>query len=563
MGADPEIATADKTDVGSQYDDVKTGELDNQHFTAAELAKYGQTKRGLSPRHVQLMAIGGSIGTGLFVGIGSSLSKAGPLSLVLGYLFWGALFVWPCYLCVAEMCAYLPLRGAIFELAARFVDPALGFAMGWTYLFAGVMLVCTEYSAVATVMQYWNTDVNPAVWIAMTMVVCVFLNVVAVRWYGESEFVMASTKVLLLVGLVLLTLITMLGGNPHNDRYGFRYWTGGNAIHAYYAEGATGRFCGFWSVCIYAAFTIAGPDMICLAAGEIQNPRRTIPRVAKLIFYRLVGFYVLGVLAVGIICSSRDSRLLGAIDSSAPGAAASPWVVGITNLGIKGLPGLINFLILLSGWSCGNAYLYASSRTLYGLARDGQAPKFFLTCTKAGVPVYAVGFVSLITCLTFLVSSNNAVEVFYWFVGLTTCALVCTYVGMLWTYIGWHRARVAQKFDASLLPYTAPFTPYTAYLALVLGVLMIIFIGYDTLVPFSVQGFITSYFGVWFSIFVFIFWKLFKRTRFVDPREADFVSGKATIDDECREWEEGGIEENVKARLAEMPVWRRCWERMW
>lgn len=478
------------------------------------------------------------------------------------------------------MCAYLPLRGAIFELAARFVDPALGFAMGWTYFFAGVMLVCTEYSAVATVMQYWNTDINPAVWIVMTMVVCVFLNVVAVKWYGESEFVMASTKVLLLIGLVLLTFITMLGGNPQNDRYGFRYWTGGNAIHAYYAEGATGRFCGFWSVCIYAAFTIAGPDMICLAAGEIQNPRRTIPRVAKLIFYRLVGFYVFGVLAVGIICSSRDERLLGAIDAGEPGAAgkfpldhiscllltnltASPWVVGITNLGIKGLPGLINFLILLSGWSCGNAYLYASSRTLYGLARDGQAPKIFLTCTKAGVPVYSVAAVTLITCLTFLVSSNNAVEVFYWFVGLTTCALVCTYVGMLWTYIGWYRARVAQNFDASQLPYRAPFAPYTAYLATLLGVLMIIFIGYDTLVPFSIQGFITSYFGAWFSVFVFVFWKVFKKTSFVNPAEADFITGKAAIDEECKKWEEGGIEENHRARLAEMPMWRRWWEKMW
>lgn len=143
--------------------------------------KYGQTQRGLSPRHVQLMAIGGAIGTGLYVGIGGVLSKAGPLSLVLGYLFWGLLFIWPCNLCVAEMCAYLPIRGSIFELANRFIDPALGFAMGWTYFYAGVMLVCVEYSAIATIMQYWITDVNPAVWIAMAMVVCIGLNVVAVK----------------------------------------------------------------------------------------------------------------------------------------------------------------------------------------------------------------------------------------------------------------------------------------------------------------------------------------------------------------------------------------------
>ena len=143
-------------------------------------AKYGETKRGLSPRHVQLMAIGGSIGTGLFVGIGGKLSQSGPLSLVLGYLLWGLLFVWPCNLVVAEMCAYLPVRGSIFELASRFVDPALGFAMGWTYFYAGVMLVCVEYSAIATVMGYWS-DLNAAVWIVMGMVVCVGLNVLAVK----------------------------------------------------------------------------------------------------------------------------------------------------------------------------------------------------------------------------------------------------------------------------------------------------------------------------------------------------------------------------------------------
>lgn len=180
---------------------------------------------------------------------------------------------------------------------------------------------------------------------------------------------MASTKVILLFGLIFLTIITMCGGNPKHDAYGFRHWQNGNAMHAYYAEGALGRFLGWWKVILYAGFTIAGPDMIALAAGEIQNPRRTIPRVAKLVFYRLVGFYVMGVFAVGIICSSRDPRLMGAIKNSEPGSAASPFVIGIQNLGIGGLPDLINLLILLSGLSCGNAYLYSSSRTLYGLAR--------------------------------------------------------------------------------------------------------------------------------------------------------------------------------------------------
>ncbi|KAF2013488.1 lysine-specific permease [Aaosphaeria arxii CBS 175.79] len=550
--------------------DISQGQVDEKGDVYRDTAlsqQYGRTQRGLTPRHVQLMAIGGAIGVGLWVGIGSVLSRAGPLNLLLGYIFWGLFFVWPLFLCVGEMCTWLPIRGSIFELASRWVDPAFGFTMGWTYFFAGVMLVCVEYSAVAAVMQYWDADTNPAAWIAMAMAVCIFLNVVAVKWFGESEFIMASTKVFLLVMLVLITFITMVGGNPKGDRYGFRSWTDGNYMHSYHAEGAEGKFLGFWSVVIYAGFTITGPDMIALAAGEIQNPRRTIPRVSKFIFWRLVGFYVIGVLAVGIICSSTDPGLLGAIKEGKSGAAASPWVIGIQNLGIGVLPHIINALIMLSGWSCGNAYLYSSSRTLYGLARDGQAPKFLMKCTKSGVPIYSVLTVSLISCITFLVSSNSAVEVFLWFVDLTTTALIATYVLMLITYLCWWRARKAQGLTNDMLIYAAPLTPWAPMVALVFGCCALLFVGFDVFKPFSVRGFVTSYFAIAFCLFMFLvgrikYWREGKGG-FVSPKTADLYTGKAEIDAECRHWEEGGIENVERARLAEMPFWRRQWEKIW
>lgn len=132
-----------------------------------------------------MMALAGAIGIGLFVGIGVTLARAGPIALFLGYVIFGLSYMWPLNLMVGEMTTWLPIRGAIFELAARYVHPALGFCLGWTYFYAAVMLVCTEYSAVATLMQYWNTDVNPAVWIVMAMVVCYFLNIVAVRYVGD------------------------------------------------------------------------------------------------------------------------------------------------------------------------------------------------------------------------------------------------------------------------------------------------------------------------------------------------------------------------------------------
>lgn len=127
------------------------------------------------------MALAGGIGIGLFVGIGVTLSRTGPIALLIGYLIFCFLYVWPLNLYAGELMAHLPIRGAAFEMATRYVHPALGFALGWTYFYTSVMLVCTEYSAVATLMQYWDTTVNPAVWITMAMVVCVFLNIVAVR----------------------------------------------------------------------------------------------------------------------------------------------------------------------------------------------------------------------------------------------------------------------------------------------------------------------------------------------------------------------------------------------
>lgn len=375
---------------------------------------------------------------------------------------------------------------------------------------------------------------------------------------------MASTKILLLIGLILLTFITMVGGNPRHDAYGFRYWKNGLAMHPYYSSDPnTGRFLGWWSVIRYAAFTVAGPDLIALAAGEIQNPRHTIPRVARLVFYRLVGFYVIGVLCVGIICSSRDARLLSALANGDAGAAASPWVIGIQNLGIEGLPGFINFLILLSGWSCGNAYLYSSSRTLYSLARDGQAPKIFMKCTKSGIPIYCVLVVSLISCITFLVASDSAITVFFWFVSLTTIAFILTYTSFMVTFIGWYNACKAQGLNRDTLPYKSPFAPYTAYFAISIGCIVMLFIGFDVFVPWSTEGFVTSYFGLGYAVVVFVFWKLFKRTKFVSAKTADLYSGKAEIDEECKHWEEGGLEENERKRLAEMNFVHRTWEKMW
>lgn len=381
------------------------------------------------------------------------------------------------------------------------------------------------------------------------------------RWYGESEFFFCSTKVLLLFGLVMLTFITMVGGNPHHDVYGFRNWNEG-VMHEYYTTGTTGRFCGFFACLLYAAFNVSGPDLMALASGEIQNPRLAMPRIAKITFYRVVGFYIIGALGVSIICSSRDAQLVSALKDGASGSAASPWVIGIQNLGIHNLPGFINVLILMAAWSCGNAFLYGSSRALYSLAKQGMAPRLLTRCNAHGVPVYCVCIVALLSCITFLVASNQSLVVFYWFVDLTTVAFILVYTSMIVVFLAWYRAVEAQKID---LPWKAPapFRPYGAILSVTIGCLIALFNGYDAFDPFDKHGFVTSYFGIAFAALMYFGYKIWWRTKLVDPRSADLVSGKAEVDAECRIWEEGGVIEKRKLELAAMPWWRRTWEKLW
>lgn len=379
-----------------------------------------------------------------------------------------------------------------------------------------------------------------------------------IRYYGESEFIFSAIKALLIIGLVLLTFITMVGGNPKHDAYGFRYWKHGNAMHEYYATGSLGRFLGWWTCMRYAAFSIGGPDVIALAAGEIINPRRTVPGMAKLVFYRVCGFYIIGVLAVGIICSSRDRHLLGALDSGSVGSAASPWVIGIKNLRINGLAGFINFLILTAGWSCGNAFLYTSSRTLYSLALEGQAPKFLQKCMKNGIPIYCVLVVALISCVTFMVSSTASATVFEWFIGLSTCAIIIVYILMLVIWLGFYKSLKAQGISRDSLPWKAPLMPYGCYVGLAIGLLLLIFLGFDVFVPWSTQGFVTTYFGIAYVLVLFLFWKVYKQTRFVNFKEVDIFAGKEEIDEECRVWEEEPADRKIEGNII-----KRCWEHIW
>lgn len=212
----------------------------------------------------------------------------------------------------------------------------------------------------------------------------------------------------------------MVGGNPQHDRFGFRYWRDPGSFAELYKTGSPGRFLGFLQCLILASFTIAGPDYVSMAAGEAENPRYVMPRAYKAVFYRLTSFFVLGSLAVGINVPHNDKELSDAFTNAEPGAAASPYVVAMNRLGIRILPDIVNAMVLGSAFSAGNSYVYCASRSLFGLALEGKAPKILTRCTRNGVPIYCVAIVLLISLLSFLQVNNGAATVLRWFVNLVS-----------------------------------------------------------------------------------------------------------------------------------------------
>ena len=251
--------------------------------------------------------------------------------------------------------------------------------------------MCAEISAAAVLVEFWNGahGINVAAWITIIILVIVALNVFAVSVYGEAEFIFSSIKIITLLGLLIFAIIIDLGGGPKHDRLGFRYWHRPAAMKTYITSGDLGRFLGFFSTLVNAAFSYSGVEMVAVAAGEAENPRFNIPKAVRRVFWRILFFYVLGSLAIGLLIPSDSAKLISTIGANKNGGTASPWVIAIQEAGVQVLPSIINAVILTSAASAANAFLYTGSRYLYALAQNGQAPRFLLRCTRRCVPLHA------------------------------------------------------------------------------------------------------------------------------------------------------------------------------
>ncbi|KAJ5325769.1 hypothetical protein N7541_011393 [Penicillium brevicompactum] len=499
--------------------------------------------RALKARHITMIAIGGAIGTGLIIGTGEALAKAGPGAILISYA-WVGFIVYLVMCALGEMAAWLPLPSGFTGYAVRFVDPALGFTLGWTYWFKYIILSPNQMTAGALVISYWipPEKVNPGVWITIFLVLVVAINYFGVKFFGEFEFWLSSFKVIVILGIILLSFILMLGGGPDHDRKGFRYWKSPGAFNHYVKEGPSGRFLAFWSTMVSATFAYLGTELVGVTVGEAQNPRKTIPKAIKLTFYRILVFYVLSVLLVGTLVPYNSPKLLFALgdgNKAKGSAAASPFVVAIELANIPVLSHILNACILLFVFSAANSDLYIATRTIYGLAREDKAPKIFARTDRRGVPVPALAISSLIALLAYMNVSGDSRVVFKYFVNLVTIFGLLTWISILVTHIYFVRARKAQGVPESELAYKAPFGIFGSYFALGFCILIALTKNYDVFIhkpatygDFDYKNFITAYLGIPLYLIMIAGYKIVTRCKGVHPLEADLFSGKDEIDRE-------------------------------
>ncbi|EOD48908.1 putative dicarboxylic amino acid permease protein [Neofusicoccum parvum UCRNP2] len=478
-------------------------------------------RRDFKPRHVSMIAIAGAIGTGLIIGSGTGLVRGGPASLFIAYIAIGSV-VYFLMTALGEMATMCPMEKGFAGYATRFVDPALGYAAGWNYFFKYAIVLPNNLTAAGMIIQYWRPDLNIAIFVVVFIVVILAINVLHVTFFGEAEFWMSLVKLLVMVVLILTCLIISLGGQPSGDRIGFRYWRDPGAFGTYLHSGPTGRFLGLWACMVQACFAYTGTEVVGAAFGETPNPRKNIPKAIRQTLWRICSFYVLGALVLGMAVPHTNDMLVGATKQKT-GASASPFVVAVTLAGIPTFPDVINACLLIFVLSAANSDVYIGSRTLYGLARDGQAPRVFArTLERNGVPIVGVLFTAAFAVLAFMNVAKSSSTVFGYFVSLVTVFGTLNWISILVSYVQFTRAMKAQGIGREQLPYRGPLQPYGAYAALGVTMLITFFNGYNAFIPtFNVSTFMTSYIGIMVYLFNIASWKIKKETKAVDIRTMD------------------------------------------
>ncbi|KAF3483736.1 amino-acid permease inda1 [Arthroderma uncinatum] len=502
--------------------------------------KHNQLNQTLKSRHLHMIAIGGSIGAGLFVGSGSALRAGGPGALLIDFAIAGMMMFNVVY-ALGELAVLFPISGGFYTYSTRFIDPSWGFAMGWNYIFQWAIILPLELTVAALTIGYWQVNVSVAVWITMFIIAIILINIFGVLGYGEEEFWASSLKLVAIVIFMIMALVCVLGGGPSHGKY-TEYW-GARLWHdpGSFANG----FKGVCAVFVTAAFAFSGTELVGLAAAESKTPLKSLPSAIKQVFWRITLFYILALAFIGLLVPYTDKRLLGS--GSLIDVTASPFVIVAKDAGLVGFDSFLNVVILVSVLSIGNSGVYGGSRTLTALAEQGYAPRIFNYVDRAGRPLVSTVAMILVSFLAYINISASGEEIFAWLLALSGLASLFTWGSICLAHI---RFRAAWKYHGHSLdeiPFKAAFGVWGSWFGLIF--VGLVFIAQDMTQFYTAvwplgggvnangtndaKGFFKTYLAV---PVVLLFWAcayFWKGNGWLKLRDIDVDAGRREID-----WEE-------------------------
>ncbi|KAJ1049872.1 hypothetical protein FZC28_6827g3692 [Saccharomyces cerevisiae] len=555
----------DETGSGSKWQDfkdsfkrVKPIEVDPNLSEAEKVAIItAQTplKHHLKNRHLQMIAIGGAIGTGLLVGSGTALRTGGPASLLIGWGSTGTM-IYAMVMALGELAVIFPISGGFTTYATRFIDESFGYANNFNYMLQWLVTLPLEIVSASITVNFWGTDPKYRDgFVALFWLAIVIINMFGVKGYGEAEFVFSFIKVITVVGFIILGIILNCGGGPTGGYIGGKYW---HDPGAFAGDTPGAKFKGVCSVFVTAAFSFAGSELVGLAASESVEPRKSVPKAAKQVFWRITLFYILSLLMIGLLVPYNDKSLIGA---SSVDAAASPFVIAIKTHGIKGLPSVVNVVILIAVLSVGNSAIYGCSRTMVALAEQRFLPEIFSYVDRKGRPLVGIAVTSAFGLIAFVAASKKEGEVFNWLLALSGLSSLFTWGGICICHIRFRKALAAQGRGLDELSFKSPTGVWGSYWGLFMVIIMFIAQFYVALFPVgdspSAEGFFEAYLSFPLVMVMYIGHKIYKRNwkLFIPAEKMDIDTGRREVDLDLLKQE---IAEE-KAIMATKPRWYRIW----
>ncbi|PEJ34253.1 gamma-aminobutyrate permease [Peribacillus butanolivorans] len=468
-------------------------------------------KRNLKARHMTMIAIGGSIGTGLFLASGTTIQSAGPGGALTAYVCIG-IMVYFLMTSLGEMATYMPVSGSFSSYATRFVDPAFGFALGWNYWFNWAVTLAVEIAAAAIIMKFWLPEVPSIIWSALFLGLVFMLNALSIKSYGESEYWFSLVKVVAIIFFIIIGLLTILGVFG-GEVIGFENFTMGEAPFK-------GGFLSIISIFLIAGFSFQGTELVGIAAGESENPEKNVPNAIRQVFWRILLFYIGAILILGLLIPYTSPSLLG---GDVDNISVSPFTLVFERAGFAFAASVMNAVVLTSLLSAGNSGLYASTRMLWSMAKDNQAPKFLAKVNHRGIPMNALILTAIIGGLAFLTSVFGD-HVFTWLLNASGLTGFIAWIGIAVSHYRFRRAYVAQGGDINELKYKAKWFPFGPILSFILCMVVIAGQNYEAFLSGSIDwyGVAVSYIGLPIFLAIWLGYKVFHKTKVISLKDCQF-----------------------------------------